>query len=328
MEVVEDLNVLCDVTDVDLDGNIESIKSLIDFGRGPVTIAFELFRKDFGLVGEDDLNNALQETAYVLCHLRALGKLCNLEGDMVFEVRKQEGGDWCISPNNEISRLEPPEKFPSFISADEVLPLYPGCRTVQEANMSIVRELPLDTAEVILRDERQRYFFKHVNRKPKAQTLIEISALALLRHSHIVPLSALVLDAAGAVVGMLFPFASRGDLKESVNTLAPNALKLRWVHDIVGALQYILKCGQTYQDIKAANIVVFDDGQARLTDFDGGRTAGHFHWVLDCFGLGVLLEDLKCKGVGLDELIRLAKTTKMKLDEFDVLLTAVLKEAE
>ena len=43
---------------------------------------------------------------------------------------------------------------------------------------------------------------------------------------------------------------------------------------------------------------MFDDGQARLTDFDGGRTTGHFDWVLDCFGLGVLLEDLKCKGVG------------------------------
>jgi hypothetical protein len=83
--------------------------------------------------------------------------------------------------------LDPPEIFPSSLSADEVLPLYPGCRTVQEANMSIVRELPLDTAEVILRDdsERQRYFFKHVNQKPKEPTLKEISALAVLRHPHI-----------------------------------------------------------------------------------------------------------------------------------------------
>jgi hypothetical protein len=85
MEVVENLKVLRDFIDFDLDGNIDSIKSLIDFGHasGPVTIAFESFKKDFGLVGEDDLSNALQETAYVLCHLRALGKLCNLEGDMV-----------------------------------------------------------------------------------------------------------------------------------------------------------------------------------------------------------------------------------------------------
>ena len=233
-----------------------------------------------------------------------------------------------MSPSNEIPRVEPPDIFPSSLSADEVLPLYPGCRTVQEANISVVRELQLDTAEVILWDERQRYFFKHVSRKPKEQTLKEISALAFFRHSHIVPLSALVLDAAGAVVGLLFPFAARGSLNESVNTLAPNAQKLRWVHDIVGALQYILECGQAYQDIKAANIVVFDDGQARLTDFDGGRTAGHFEWLLDCFGLGVLLEDLKCMGEGLDELIRLAKTTKMRLDDFHVLLTAVLKDAD
>ena len=197
----------------------------------------------------------------------------------MFEVCKQAGGDWYISTSNEIPKVEPPDIFPSSLSADEVLPLYPGCCTVQEANMSIVRELQLATAEVILRDERQRYFFKHVNRKPKQQTLKEISALAFLRHSHIVPLSALVLDAAGAVVGLLFPFASRGSLNESVNTLAPNAQKLRWVHDIVSG--YILECGQAYQDIKAANIVVFDDGQARLTDFDGGRTAGHFEWLLD-----------------------------------------------
>ena len=73
---------------------------------------------------------------------------------------------------------------------------------------------------------------------------------------------------------------------------------------------------------------MFDDGQARLTDFDGGRTTGHFDWVLDCFGLGVLLEDFKCKGVGLGDLIQLAKTTKMKLGEFDVLLTAVLKKTD
>jgi len=326
--VVENLEVLRDITDLDSDGNIESVRSLIDFGHGPVTIAFQSFKKDFGLVSENDLNDALQETALVLCHLRTLGRLCKLEGDIVFEVCRQEGGDWCISPSNEISRVEPPEIFPSSLSANEVLPLYPGCRTVQESNIDIVRELQLDTAEVILRDERQRYFFKHVNRKPKEQTLKEISALAFLRHSHIVPLSALVLDAVGAVVGLLFPFASRGSLNESVNTLAPNAQKLRWVHDIVGALQYILECGQAYQDIKAANIVVFDDGQARLTDFDGGRTAGHFEWLLDCFGLGVLLEDLKCKGEGLDELIRLAKTTKMRLDDFDLLLTAVLKDAD
>ena len=91
MEVVEDLNVLRESIDFDLDGNIESIKSLIDFGCSSVTIAFESFKKYFGLVGEDDLNNALHETAYVLCHLRALGKLCNLERDIVFEVCKQLG---------------------------------------------------------------------------------------------------------------------------------------------------------------------------------------------------------------------------------------------
>lgn len=82
-----------DITDFDSDGNIESVRSLIDFGRGPVTIAFQSFKKDFGLVGEDDLEDALQEPALVLCHLRTLGRLCKLEGNLVFEVCKQEGGD-------------------------------------------------------------------------------------------------------------------------------------------------------------------------------------------------------------------------------------------
>jgi serine/threonine protein kinase len=94
------------------------------------------------------------------------------------------------------------------------------------------------------------------------------------------------------------------------------------------ALQYIAASSQIYQDIKAANIVLFDDGEARLTDFDGGRTAGHFEWHMDCFGLGVLLEDLDCKGEDLDELIRLAKTTKMRLDDFEGLLKAVLKNVD
>jgi hypothetical protein len=60
---------LRDITDLDSDGNIESVRSLIDFGRGPVTVAFQSFKRDFGLlVSEDDLNDALQETALVLCH--------------------------------------------------------------------------------------------------------------------------------------------------------------------------------------------------------------------------------------------------------------------
>jgi hypothetical protein len=314
------------MADLDLDGNIDTFRSLIDFGRGPVTIAFESFKKDFGLVsGQGDINDTLNETALVLCHLRALGKLHELEGDVPFEVTKQEDGNWCIFPNAEIQRMEPPEGMPSFIPADEVLPLYPGCRTVHEADMIVVRELQYSTEEVIFRGEQQRYFFKHVNRKPKGHTLKEISALALLSHPHIVPLSALTLDSASAVVGMLFPFANRGSLKESVNALAPNAQKLRWIHDIVVALQYITACGHKYEDIKAANIVVFDDDQARLTDFDGGLTDGHFDLGLDCFGLGVLLEDLNCEGAGLDELIRLAKTTKMTLDNFEGLLGACLK---
>jgi hypothetical protein len=64
---------LRDFIDFDLDGNIDSIKSLIDFGHasGPVTvtIACESFKRVFGLVGEDVLSNALQKqlTSSVIC---------------------------------------------------------------------------------------------------------------------------------------------------------------------------------------------------------------------------------------------------------------------
>lgn len=322
--LAECFDVIRDEADFDYDGHIELLRSLIDFGRGPITIAFQSFKKNFGLFREEDFNNAIQEMVDVLSDLHDLGKLHNLEGDIPFEVSKQDNGDWRISLNAEIPRVELPEVMPSSLPADEVLPLYSGCLTVQESDINIVRELPYDTAEVTLGNEQQKYFFKHVNRKPKGPTLKEVSALASLSHPHIVPLHALALDGAGDIVGLLFPFAARGSLKESVNILAPNAQKLRWVHDVVIALQYMVACGWTYTDIKAANIVVFDDGLARLTDFDGGRTPGHFEWVLDCFGLGVLLEDLKCEGEGLDELVRLAKTTKMQLDDFERMLSAVI----
>jgi hypothetical protein len=70
---------------------------------------------------------------------------------------------------------------------------------------------------------------------------------------------------------------------------------------------------------------VFDDGQARLMDFDGGVSDRHFDWGRHCFGLGVLLEDLKCEGKQLDELIRHAKMTAMTLDEFYQMLVTASK---
>jgi hypothetical protein len=68
MEVIEDLEVLCNIIDLD-SGNIESIRSLTNFICGPVTIGFQSFEKDFGLVGENDLNDAPQEIALVLIKL-------------------------------------------------------------------------------------------------------------------------------------------------------------------------------------------------------------------------------------------------------------------
>jgi serine/threonine protein kinase len=181
-----------------------------------------------------------------------------------------------------------------------------------------------NVAEVRLLNDDLRYFFKHVNRKPKESTIQEISALAKVRHQYIVPLTALVLNASGVVIGLLFPFAERGSLKETVNQLAPISQKVLWVLDIISALEYIAAKGQTYEDIKAPNIVVFDHGIARLTDFDGGTTLGHFRRDLDCYGLGVLLEDLKCVGEGMEELIQHAKKTKMTLTEFRTSLEGTL----
>ncbi|TDL26566.1 hypothetical protein BD410DRAFT_825713 [Rickenella mellea] len=305
---------------------IEAIRVLLDVGHGLLTVTIETVREIFGVIDDSfEKQEELVDAVMPLIHQpHIIRQLRDCQGDSVVELCKKDDESWFIRPINGVPMMDLSNAPPSSIAAEEVLPLYPGCRTVLEAHMTVVREIEIRCyAEVKVLDETVRYFFKHVNRKGKNTTLAEVSALATLHHPHIVPLSAIVLDSSGAVVGLLFPFAERGSLKELSNQSEANARKLRWVADIVDALLYIATCHLEYWDIKASNVVVFDDGDARLTDFDGGWTKGHFQEGYDCFGLGVLLEDLKCEGPGVEELVRLAKTTKLSLCQFKDSLVAI-----
>jgi len=296
---------------------IDYLRFLIDVGQGALTISFQSFKNSFGDVDEDGMDDAVYDALEVLELPDVLSKLSKLEDAGPYIISKLGGstGKWAIHPTNRIPKLSPLD--PPVIAADEILPRYPHFRTVRMQELLIEQGLDVsDTAEVSLKDDQRRYFFKAVTRKSKEGTLREIAVLADLDHPSVVALHALVLNCTGDVVGLLFPFASRGDLTQPVNLEASLAVKVRWVKDIVSALQYVVSRNHHYEDIKASNIVVFDDVQAKLIDFDGGWTEGHFSPKYDCFGLGVLLENLGCRGPGLDELIAAAKATRMDFTVF------------
>jgi len=306
---------------------ISFIGLLIDVGRGPIAIAFESFERIFGLIDADNYEEAMGLVYPVLYGDGIYHRLHELDAGGVYEVIKAEGGNWTIVPNDKIPIPEYEKEVVDFqdsIPANEILPLYPSCKVVRRSNFSVVREFEDGLAEVTLAGDDLAYFFKAVKRKPKENLIREVSNLSALNHPHIVRLSAIVVNDSGDVTGLLFPFARRGSLWESASKDAPNATKLGWVRDIVDALQYIATRGVVYEDVKAANIVIFEDEVARLTDFDGGATAGHWRSGRGCFGLAVLLQDLKCEGLGVVELVKQARSVDMGLEEFKQKLDAII----
>lgn len=308
--------------------HVSLVHLLVDFGRHPITIAFQNFEQLFERVHEDDLDHALRLVDTILRQNDVLKMLRGLESGGSYEMLRNESGSWIALRDDRIDKLEPlaAPVLPASIPASDLIPIYPECRSISHRSISNVRNLEYHTAEVIIPGDDSTYFFKSVNRKPIRNTIREVSSLARLRdgHPHIVPLSAFVVDDTGAVLGLLFPFAKQGNLKDAIKENTPNAIKLGWVRDIVGALIYVAESGIEYLDIKAENVVVFESGVARLTDFDGGFTEGHWSGQLECYGLGVLVEEIGCEGQAVVELAQRAKSKSMTLNQFrDALYLAI-----
>ncbi|PCH44580.1 kinase-like protein [Wolfiporia cocos MD-104 SS10] len=87
-----------------------------------------------------------------------------------------------------------------------------------------------------------------------------------LRHRSIVPLLGVIVPRRPGPCFMVSPWMSRGNLTEYIR-LNPKANKLRLILDIVSGLEFLHSHNVIHGDLKADNILVDDEGLARLTDF-------------------------------------------------------------
>ncbi|KAF8580753.1 kinase-like protein [Ramaria rubella] len=111
-----------------------------------------------------------------------------------------------------------------------------------------------------------KYYVKHISRKPKDLFIKEVKILSSLDHPNIIKIWALLTDN-DKVIGMMTPLANMGTLDENI----PSPMSKVWFSQISEALDYVRKMGINYTDIKPSNVIIHDNN-AILIDFDGGTT--------------------------------------------------------
>ena len=105
----------------------------------------------------------------------------------------------------------------------------------------------------------------------------EVSILAKCSHPNIIRLIGLV-EATGErnkVDGMILEFVEKA---ESLRDIQPSSLDKvkQWEQQIQGAVSYLHRNSLSWGDAKASNVLIGEDGNAKLIDFEGGYTEG---WV-------------------------------------------------
>jgi len=290
---------------------IESITSLAVNERGEVLIEVPRL-SDFEILVVQDLD----EVEYQLYQGEILEAIADLDPGKYLLTRSPSTTQWAFQPDDTIIDM------PRVIFETEIDPLeLSHCRDLQFVAMDdlIVEDLGHGLGVATIRGSKgEKMFLKSTGRKPKEFFIKEVSALHRLSHPNIVGFKACVLNDNQQIVGFLTEFAERGDLHQHLD-VSP-LLKKEWTLQVVDALQYTRREGVEYEDIKCGNIVIIG-GAAKLVDFDGGFSMGHFKEGFESFSIAVLLETLGVPNV--DELVEDAKTTSMPLGVFQTRLASI-----
>ena len=290
---------------------IYSIKFLAFTKRGKVIIEVPQL-SDFEIFGIQDLEEVVDRLYQdALCEA-----IAELNPGKYLLTRSPSTSQWVFQLNDKIFDMERVE-IETEIDALE----FSHCHDLQFVTMDdlVVEDLGHGLGVATFRDRKEeKLFLKKAGRKPKEYFIKEVTALHRLSHPNIIVLTACVVNDNQQIVGFLTEFAESGDLHQHLD--APAWLKREWTLQVVDALQYIQKEGFEYDDVKCGNIVIIR-GVAKLVDFDGGFSMGHFKEGFESFPLAVLLETLGVPNV--DELVKDAKTTPMPLGVFKTRLASV-----
>ena len=95
----------------------------------------------------------------------------------------------------------------------------------------------------------------------------EIAALELLNHDHVIKLHETLEDADR--VYLVMDYAENGDLLDHVNKVGPlpESQARRLFRHMVGAMEHCHARGIVHRDLKCENILLAQDGSARIADF-------------------------------------------------------------
>ncbi|OBT49664.1 hypothetical protein VE04_10157, partial [Pseudogymnoascus sp. 24MN13] len=181
------------------------------------------------------------------------------------------------------TQLEHTLLTPSALAA--LAPEIPAANWPEEVNitsLTIVRQIRDRVGGVALRHfapgEPQELVMKAVAGDPKYLYHELISLLHLPAHSNIIHPLYLATKKCGfggkmGVVGMLLPFHRAGSLRDvlplrSLTGRLEWSEQMRWAKGLAKALVHVLRQGSYYSDLRVDNVVLAENGEAVLVDFE------------------------------------------------------------
>lgn len=104
----------------------------------------------------------------------------------------------------------------------------------------------------------------------------EITILARMRHPNVIRLTGVVYEPKNAVAYLELPYLASGDLRAHLGAKEANrgtAVVQQVFSDLCKALDYLHTSGVVHCDVKPDNILIDENGTAKLTDFDVSKDA-------------------------------------------------------
>jgi len=100
------------------------------------------------------------------------------------------------------------------------------------------------------------------------RSLIEIDVMSKLIHPNLVHAEGIMVGINGNVtVGIIMPLAVSDLQKSMVDPMLGSEDRIKILWDITNGLDYLHKAGYLHMDLKPMNVLIFNNNQAKLTDF-------------------------------------------------------------
>jgi tRNA A-37 threonylcarbamoyl transferase component Bud32 len=153
---------------------------------------------------------------------------------------------------------------------------FPGITTYTPSQIKRLDEMEMEIFKIELHGDI--YCMKTVHRTGCEANLVrEISTLQHCSHPNIIRLIGLVEadNQEAKIEGMLIEYIENARSLRDITSVSAQEYD-RWIGQIKDAVEYLHQRGLVWGDVKAANVLLRENGDVVLIDFGGGYTRG---WV-------------------------------------------------